>query len=112
MLSSHIQPFCYYFKVNPHIYFEKKLASIINSVEEDPGYLFDHLINIAITNVDIWHALEPRCVAIDPFTEQIYVLITNCRFGYWTTVQIYSQSGEFLKSFVHKLEYTHGMAIH
>ena len=53
------------------------MASIIDSVEEHPDYLFDHLISLD-PNDDIENSSGYLdCVAIDPFTDKIYVLILN-----------------------------------
>ena len=88
------------------------MANLIYSITEDPEYLFDHSERIKIDDAQTDTLDEPHCVAIDPFTDQIYVLLVNELFGNGT-VLIYSQSGEFLRSFSHeKMEYTHGMEIH
>ena len=87
------------------------MANIIQSAEEHPENLFDHLLSTEIT-VKTRLAEEPRCLAIHPFTDQIYVLMVNDDYRYWD-VLIYSQSGEFLEWFSHaSIESIHGMAIH
>ena len=95
------------------------MASTIASVE-NPEYPFDHLICIKLmdsNNVDRiqlpWSKLEPHCLAIDPFTRQICVLMVNDSLKYGEMI-VYSQSGDFLRVFfLEKVKSTtHGMAVH
>ena len=87
------------------------MASILDSIEEHPEYVFKHLISIQ-EELTTCLTDECRCVAIDPFTDQIYILMVKNFFGHGI-VFIYSESGDFLRSFSHeKMEYTHSMAIH
>ena len=95
------------------------MASSIASVE-NPEYPFDHLISIKLmdsNSVDHiwlpWSKLEPHCLAIDPFTRKICVLMVNDSLKYGEML-VYSQSGEFLRLFfLEKVKSTtHSMAVH
>ena len=88
------------------------MASLIDSIAEDPEYLFNHSKCIEIYDAQINLLYGARCVAIDPLTDQIYVISVNEVVGK-ETLLICSQSGELLRSFSHeKMKHTHGMAIH
>ena len=68
------------------------MASIIDSVEERSEYFSNNLVSIDLGNCFI---LKYRCVAIDRFPDEIYVLTvkTELRYEYELDVLIYSQSG-------------------
>ena len=74
------------------------MASIVDSVEGHPEYAFDHKICIQLPDLMTVCSEVPRCVAIDSFTDHIYALFVNNKYGSWD-VRIYSQSGDFLRSF-------------
>ena len=88
------------------------MASLIDSTAGDPEYLFNYSKCIEIYDAQFNFFYGARCIAIDPFTDQIYVISVNGLIGIGTLL-IYSQSGDLLRSFSHeKMKDIHGMAIH
>ena len=88
------------------------MASIIDSGEEHPEYPFDHVISIKLRDLLVtWNYRHAGYVAIDSFTDQIYVLLVNS-IGLGSLL-ICTQSGELQRTFSYKkMEDTHCMAIH
>ena len=92
------------------------MAGIIDSVGEHPEYLFDHLIITELAELmKTYFPKEPRCVAIDQFTDKIYVLMVNDDFRSWDVLFCSpdSQPGEQLGWFSYAdIGHICGMAIH
>ena len=100
------------FQANTHRYLLAEMVSLMDSKAEDPEYHFSYSKCIEIYDAQINIFFVARCVAIDPFTDQIYVILATGLDGK-ETLLIYSQSGELLRSFSHeKLKHIYGMAIH
>ena len=74
------------------------MTNILNSVEEHPVYLFDHLIRLGPESSYDYQPAKARSVAIDRFTNQIFVIVVDDYDGS-SGILIYSESGEFLRSF-------------
>ena len=66
------------------------MANILNSVEEHPGCLFDHLIRLGPDNSYDYQPAKVRSVAIDRFTNQIFVIVVD-DFDVCGEVLIYSE---------------------
>ena len=91
----------------------RKMASNTNSVEGHSEYLFNYLITIDLNEEGSRYLEKFLYLAIDQFTDHIYILIINEEPGSGN-LSVFSQSGKWLRSFINeKTESTYyGMAIH
>ena len=53
------------------------MTNILNSVEEHPGYLFDHIIRLGPENSYDYQPAKVCSLAIDRFTNQIWVIVVG-----------------------------------
>ena len=84
----------------------------LDPVEVDINEGFNHVVACARTGFAPGNLYYPRCVAIDPATNDIYIAEGGL-FHNFARVSIFSESGDFLNNYTHeRMKSLWGIAIH